>query len=112
MAANCWGNEPVPGVELYGAIIQSSIIANGPVTSVVCDNMSLDEMNRRLERTVGETLNNFKLKLYYISHDSIIVYFAHTTSNFGQEIINFPPFFKYSDSLSLNSFMKCQGNIP
>lgn len=56
-AVSCWGNKPVPRVELCGTPIQSSVIANGPVTSVICDNFSLEQMKYGLERAVIETLN-------------------------------------------------------
>lgn len=56
-AVSCWGNKPVPRVELCGTPIQSSVIANGPVTSVICDNFSLEQMKIGLERAVSETLN-------------------------------------------------------
>lgn len=59
MAASCWGNKPVPRVEMCGTMIQSSTIANGPVTSFICDNMSLERMNRGFELTIEETLNKF-----------------------------------------------------
>lgn len=59
MAVSCWGNKPVPRVELCGTTIKSSIIANGPVTSVICDNFSLQQMKTGLERAVGEALNKF-----------------------------------------------------
>ncbi|HVI42031.1 MAG TPA: hypothetical protein VM577_15375 [Anaerovoracaceae bacterium] len=59
MAASCWGNKPVPRVELCGSMIVSSIIANGPVNSVICDNFSLAQMKAGLERGVTEALNKF-----------------------------------------------------
>jgi hypothetical protein len=59
MAASCWGNKPVPRVEMCGSMIQSSIIANGPVTSFICDNMSLETMNRGFENKIAEVLNKF-----------------------------------------------------
>lgn len=59
MAASCWGNKPVPRVELCGSMIVSSVIANGPVTSVICDNFSLAQMKSGLEQAVTETLNKF-----------------------------------------------------
>lgn len=59
MAASCWGNKPVPRVELCGEIIQSSVIANGPVTSVLCDNMSPDQMNNAFVTKIAEVLNRF-----------------------------------------------------
>lgn len=58
-AASCWGNKPTPRVELCGEIIQSSVIANGPVTSALCDNLSPEAMNRKFENTIAETLNKF-----------------------------------------------------
>lgn len=59
MAASCWGNKPVPRVELCGTPIKSSIIANGPVTSVICDDWSREQMKAGLERAVQEALNKF-----------------------------------------------------
>ena len=56
-AVSCWGNKPVPRVEMCGAMIQSSNIANGPVTSFVCDNMSLENMNKGFLQTIAEVLN-------------------------------------------------------
>jgi hypothetical protein len=58
-AVSCWGNKPVPRVEMCGAMIQSSVIANGSVNSFICDNMSLDRMNSGFARTISETLNKF-----------------------------------------------------
>jgi len=58
-AASCWGNKPTPRVELCGEIIQSNIIANGPVTSALCDNLSPEAMNRKFENTIAEVLNKF-----------------------------------------------------
>lgn len=57
--ASCWGNKPVPRVEMCGTMIQSSVIANGPVTSFICDNMSLENMNIGFARTVQEVVNKF-----------------------------------------------------
>lgn len=57
--ASCWGSKPTPRVELCGEIIQSNIIANGPVTSALCDNLSLEAMNRKFEQTIAETLAKF-----------------------------------------------------
>lgn len=57
MAASCWGNKPVPRVELCGTPIKSSGIANGPVTSVICDNFSPEQMKAGLEQAVTEALN-------------------------------------------------------
>lgn len=59
MAASCWGNKPTPRVEMCGSMIKSSVIANGPVDSFVCDNMSLERMNRGFENAIQETLNKF-----------------------------------------------------
>lgn len=58
-AVSCWGNKPVPRVEMCGEIIQSSIIANGPVTSFLCDNLSLENMNKGFVQTIEETLRKF-----------------------------------------------------
>tara|TARA_R110000868_G_scaffold75946_6_gene218842 strand:- start:15723 stop:16634 length:912 start_codon:yes stop_codon:yes gene_type:complete len=58
-AVSCWGNKPVPRVEMCGEIIQSSVIANGPVTSFTCDNMSLDRMNAGFVQTISNVLNKF-----------------------------------------------------
>lgn len=58
-AVSCWGNKPVPRVELCGSIIQSNVIANGPVKSVICDNMSLPQMKTAFEAGVIETLNKY-----------------------------------------------------
>lgn len=55
-AVSCWGNKPVPRVELCGTTIKSSIIANGPVNSVVCDNFSRQQMVVELKKGVEETL--------------------------------------------------------
>lgn len=57
VAASCWGNKPVPRVELGGSTVSYSLIANGPVTSVICDNWSREQMKRGLERSVKETLD-------------------------------------------------------
>jgi len=59
VAVSCWNNKPVPRVELCGQTIVSSVIANGSVNSFVCDNMSLEQMNRGFERAVQETLDKF-----------------------------------------------------
>lgn len=59
MAASCWGNKPTPRIELCGTPIVSSVIANGPVTSVICDNFSLAQMKIGLEQALQETLNKF-----------------------------------------------------
>ncbi len=58
-AVSCWGNKPVPRIEMCGEIIQSSVIANGPVTSFFCDNMSLERMNRGFEQTIANVLAKF-----------------------------------------------------
>lgn len=59
MAVSCWGNKPVPRIEMCGNIIQSNVIANGPVTSFICDNLSLDRMNSGFIQTVEDVLKKF-----------------------------------------------------
>ncbi len=59
MACSSWGRKPVPRVELCGSMIVSSVIANGPVTSVICDNWGLEQMKVGLEQGVQEALNKF-----------------------------------------------------
>lgn len=59
MAASAWGNKPVPRVELCGSTIKSSVIANGPVTSVICDNWSREQMKHGMIQGVSDTLNKF-----------------------------------------------------
>lgn len=56
-ACSSWGRKPVPRVELCGSMIVSSVIANGPVTSVICDNFSLAQMKSGLEQAVTLTVN-------------------------------------------------------
>ncbi len=58
-AVSCWNNKPVPRVEMCGTPIASSIIANGPVNTFICDNLSLEQMKRGFENAVKETLNKF-----------------------------------------------------
>ena len=59
MASSCWGAKPVPRVEMCGSPIVSSVIANGPVTSVICDNWSKEQMKQGLTQAVANTLNKF-----------------------------------------------------
>lgn len=56
MAASCWGNKPVPRIEMTSNTTHSSVIANGPVTSVICENLSLEEKQRRVENAVTDIL--------------------------------------------------------
>lgn len=56
VACCCWGNKGVPRVELCGTPIKFGGIANGPVTSVICDNFSREQMKLGLEQAVTETL--------------------------------------------------------
>lgn len=51
-----WGRKPVPRVELCGTIIQSNVVANGPVRSVICDTLSREQMAPALKNGVEESL--------------------------------------------------------
>jgi hypothetical protein len=57
MASSCWGNKPVPRVELCSNSTKSSIIANGSVNSFIGENMPLNIQNSGLENAVKEVLN-------------------------------------------------------
>lgn len=57
VACCCWGNKGVPRVELCGTPIKFGGISNGPVTSVICDNFSREQMKVGLEQAVQATLN-------------------------------------------------------
>jgi hypothetical protein len=57
VAANCWGNKPVPRVEFCGSTIVSSIMAHGPVNSFICDNLTVEQKKAGLERTLADTLS-------------------------------------------------------
>jgi len=54
-----WGRNPVPRLELCGSMIVSSVIANGPVDSVICDNFNLAQMKAGLEQRLQEVLSKF-----------------------------------------------------
>jgi hypothetical protein len=56
-ACSSWGRKPVPRVELCGSTIVSSVVANGPVNSIICDNWSREMMIPGLVNGVKETLN-------------------------------------------------------
>lgn len=56
-AASAWGNKPVPRVEMCGTPITSSVIANGPVRSVICDNWTREQMKERFPLAVAEEIN-------------------------------------------------------
>jgi hypothetical protein len=56
---SAWGRKPVPRLELCGSMIQSNVVANGPVYSVICDNMSVDMMKVGLEQRLQEVLSKF-----------------------------------------------------
>lgn len=58
-ACSAWGRKPVPRLELCGSMIQSNIVANGPVDSVICDNFGLAQMKAGLEQRLAEVLNRF-----------------------------------------------------
>lgn len=58
-ACSCWGAKPIPRIELCGTPITSSVIANGPVDSVICDNFSLAQMKAGLEQRTQEVLDRF-----------------------------------------------------
>lgn len=58
-AASCWGNKPVPRIEMSSTTTQSSVIANGPVTSVICENLSVEEKSRRVQNAVVDALSKF-----------------------------------------------------
>lgn len=59
MTCSSFGSKPVPRVELCGTPIKSSVIANGPVTSVICDGWGLEQMKAGLEQAVEEVLSKF-----------------------------------------------------
>lgn len=58
-ACSSWGRKPVPRLELCGSMIVSSIVANGPVHSVICDNFGLAQMKAGLEQGLQEVLIKF-----------------------------------------------------
>lgn len=58
-ACSAWGRKAVPRLELCGSMIQSNIVANGSVDSVICDNFSLEMMKAGLEQRLVEVLNKF-----------------------------------------------------
>jgi hypothetical protein len=57
VATSCWGNKPVPKISLCGSTTDYSIIANGPSTIVIGQDIPVPEKNRRLENAVAEVLN-------------------------------------------------------
>lgn len=59
VTSSCWGNKPVPRVEMGGSMVDYTLIANGPVVSVICDNWSKEQMKIGFERGVQEALNKF-----------------------------------------------------
>jgi len=58
-ACSAWGRKPVPRLELCGSMIVSSVVANGPVHSVICDNFSVEQMKIGLEQGLQEVLSKF-----------------------------------------------------
>lgn len=59
VTSSCWGNKPVPRVEMGGSMVDYTLIANGPVISVICDNWSREQMKVGFERGVQEALYKF-----------------------------------------------------
>lgn len=57
VAASCWGNKPVPRVELCHSSCSYSAIANGPVVSVIADDWPVNKMIAGVVQAVELTLN-------------------------------------------------------
>lgn len=57
VASSCWGSKPVPRVELCGTTVSYKKMATGPVTTVICDNWSVEQMKTGMYSAVQETLN-------------------------------------------------------
>lgn len=53
MACSSWGRKPVPRVELCGGPLATSSIANGPLTSVICDGLTVPHQKVALEQAVS-----------------------------------------------------------
>jgi hypothetical protein len=59
VATSCWGNKPIPRIQLCGSTTDYSIIANGPVTFVDCENRTNEQKKAGLERAVQKNLDKF-----------------------------------------------------
>lgn len=59
MATSCWGNKPIPRVEYASGANQTKPIANGPVVSVIADNLDYVVGGRLLVQRIAETLDKY-----------------------------------------------------
>jgi hypothetical protein len=57
IAASCWGNNPVPRVEVCSSITATSVFANGTTNNVICDDLPIDEINKRLQFAIADITN-------------------------------------------------------
>lgn len=59
VATCCWGNKPIPKIQLCGSTTDYSGIANGPVTAVITENFTPEQKKFALEQAVQANLDKF-----------------------------------------------------
>lgn len=59
VATCCWGNEPVPRVEIGSRFTLYGYMSNSPTISIIADNLPFEQQMIKLKTGVQDALNNF-----------------------------------------------------